>query len=304
LGGRYGVDSASAFFSSLVAPFPSVTTPTKRWDSFTPRAVIRYSLTPDSNVYLSWSQGNKVGLFNSGGLLNQTTPVSPEKVTDIEGGYKISRPSWDLEVSGFHYDYTNLQIQVIIGTESDLENAARSEMYGFDFNFRKRFLEYFSFNVGGTYTHARYTDFGCPPNPSPTLVCGATVYSSVPSGAISVLTQQNESGNQMKRTPEFSGVSGLDFDHPLYGGSFQFYVNYSYQTRTYFDVNQGANQRPYGLLNLRAAWVDPSKHFTFSVNGQNVTNQKYLNQVLELTTAFAETFGPPASVFFEVAYKY
>ena len=308
LGGRLSDDSAQSSYTAYAPPPTTLfASPKKTWGSFTPRAVVRYSLTPDSNVYVSFSEGNKAGQFNAQALNVQITPVAPEHLTDFEVGYKISKPRWDLQVSGFHYDYKNLQIQTVRENASFLESARRSEMYGFDFNGRFRLTDDLTVTGGGAYTHARYTDFRCPPGAGPTALCGALEYVPDPvvPHLIDTLTQQNVSGFQMERTPEFSGNIGLDYVHPLFGGSIELNGAYSFQTRVYFDANQGATQGAYGVLNLRVAWTDPSRRLTLSLSGQNVTNQSYISQVLEQgPLQFGQTFGEPASVFFEVGYKY
>src|SRR5581483_11332233 len=97
LGGRLSDDSAQASRTGYTTNPPvTVNAPKKTWGSFTPRAVVRYSLTPDSNAYISFSQGFKAGLYNAASLNGQLTPVAPEHLTDVEGGYKIARHDWNL----------------------------------------------------------------------------------------------------------------------------------------------------------------------------------------------------------------
>lgn len=59
------------------------------FDSFTPRVSVIYEVTPDTNVYATYSQGFKSGIFNTPG--GQATPVRPEKIKAFEVGVKSVR---------------------------------------------------------------------------------------------------------------------------------------------------------------------------------------------------------------------
>ena len=55
----------------------------KTWDSVTPRASLRYSFTPDTNVYFTYSQGFKSGGFVVASL--NKSPYDPEKARCVRG---------------------------------------------------------------------------------------------------------------------------------------------------------------------------------------------------------------------------
>ena len=72
----------------------TVTFPTLTYNKTTSRAVVRYSLDDKSNIYASFSQGFKAGLWDLGGT-NTTTPVAPETISAYEAGLQV-RLSWPL----------------------------------------------------------------------------------------------------------------------------------------------------------------------------------------------------------------
>ena len=72
------------------------------FESWTPRAVIRYQLDDNSNVYASYSKGFKSGLIS---LASPFNTVDPEKIDAYEVGYKTARDSWRLDTAAYYYDY-------------------------------------------------------------------------------------------------------------------------------------------------------------------------------------------------------
>ncbi|NWG52999.1 MAG: TonB-dependent receptor [Hydrogenophilaceae bacterium] len=296
LGGRYSIDSAGVEFTS----YPQIAngfnassglSDDENFYSFTPRAVVRYEITPSSNVYISYAQGTKSGLFNSSGYLAQQTPVQPEEINSIEAGYKIDGGSWRLEASVFDYDYQDLQVATYIGGAAFFQNASSAEIYGADIHWAADLTDAFSVDVGVAYTHARYVDF-----PDAALQVFDPVFGVV-NGTTDV------SNFEMQRTPELSGTLGLNFHTPMAGGMFEWNANYSYRSETSFDFARTLTQDGYGLLSTRLAWSDPDAKWTFALAGTNLTDEEFLVQVLPNAGGFGAVYGKPASVMFQVSYE-
>jgi len=316
-GGRYSIDLAQVEYvgyDSLVSEATPRIADEHDFYSFTPRGVIRYSITPQSNIYVSVSTGNKAGVYNLSSLPGQPAPLKPEHITDIEGGYKIQGSNWRFSTSIFHYDYKNLQVATYEGDVSFLENANAAEIYGADADLEVRFAEHFRLDVGGAYTHARYTDFS---NAALQIFCvSLTSCSPMPANAVfspgagpgsvvgTVNGTSNVDGKPMQRTPTFSGSIGLDYTNDLWGGTLDLNANYSYQSQINFDFAGTISQPGYGLLNLRAAWTTPSKKWTLSVVGRNVTNTKYFTAAEVNAGGVSVNYGEPDSFMVEVDYRF
>lgn len=295
LGARYSIDNAGVEFTSypqIANGFTAVSglSDDKDFYSFTPRAVIRYELTPSSNIYLSYAQGTKSGLFNTSGYLAQMTPVNPEDIDAIEVGYKVDGDGWRFEASAYNYDYQNLQVATYIGGAAFFQNAESAEIYGGDIHLAADLTENFSVDLGLAYTHTEYVDF-----PNAALQVFDPVF-GVLNGTTDV------SGFEMQRTPEFSGTLGLTYNAPMAGGEIEWNANYSYRSETSFDFARTLTQDGYGLLNLRVGWTDPDARWTFALSGQNVLDEEYLIQVLPNAGGFGAVYGRPASVMFQVSY--
>ena len=307
VGGRYSIDRAGERFTSYPGigsgGFGGYLSANHTFYAFTPRAILRYSLTDDSNVYFSFSEGTKAGLYNSSGFLSQQTYLQPERIMDYEGGYKIAGHGFRFEASGYYYDYSNLQVTTYTGGTAFEQNAKAAKIYGADVNFEARLFDHLSLNVGGAYTHARYTDF---PNAALQIFCSsycATPGTGVP--AIGVVNgTANVDGGVMERTPTWTGNVGLAYTAELASGSLSLNGNVSYQSQSSFDFANTLKDSAHALLNLRADWTDPSRRWTLSVIGRNVTGTTYLVQVLPNAGGFGAVYGEPASVMFQIGFKY
>jgi iron complex outermembrane receptor protein len=165
-------------------------------------------------------------------------------------------------------------------------------MWGADLQLKQRVYQDLTAGLGVAYTHARYVDFINAAfqtfDPLHGVVNGAT----------------DVSGGVMERTPSVTGNVMLDYTHTVLGGMADLNANYSYQTRASFDFPYTIVQSSYGLLTLRAAWTDPSGHWTGSVTGRNLTNSYYLTQVLPDSGGYGAVYGAPPSVTGEVDYKF
>jgi iron complex outermembrane recepter protein len=287
VGVRVGNDTVDAKIHNNGAPLVA---PSHAWGSATPRVVLRYELDPQSNVYASFSEGYKSGVFNAPG--GSTTPVDPEKINAYEVGYKTAHSRWRWDAAAYLYQYRDLQVDSYTTLGSVLANAAKSKIYGLDTSVTGQITDQFSATVSAAYTHARYTNF---PN--------AAGYTFNPvTGSTPVI--ENATGFEMQRSPAFSGNVILNYSIPFSYGKFDLSALYAYESKVYFDSIQYAYQGGYGTLNLRFDWTDPSKHWTVGLFGKNVTNKVYISQVLPDSAFFGQQYGEPAVFGVEVRAKY
>jgi iron complex outermembrane receptor protein len=268
--------------------------PNLSYNKVTTRAVVRYNLDDQSNVYASFSQGFKAGLWDLGGPTN--IPVKPETITAFETGYKYASQSFSADVAAFYYNWKNIQVSNLVEvnqqTESNLTNAADSHIYGVDGQARYEIVSGLEANLGAAYTHARYVNFTTAPgyfqcvNP---VTCGAAF------GAITI-SDVNAAGFHMPHAPDFTATLGLRYTTDLAGGKLGLSSNLYYTSKFYFDSPNQFSQAAYATLGLRADWTDPSKRFTLAVYADNVTNNHYLTQVAEGQGSIGVTYSKPVTV--------
>jgi iron complex outermembrane recepter protein len=302
-GVRYSHDEVrDAYFKIPPVPTGGIQNlPTLTNNKVTPRAVVRYVLNDYSNVYFSFSRGFKAAIYNTGG--DQTGTVQPESINAYEVGYKYAANALSFDLSSFYYDYTNLQVasyQSFPVPESVVQNAADSRIYGFEGQVQYQVTSSFSVGAGGAYTDAVYLRFNGSPTYTQCLnpaTCGANL-GFLTSGSTNLVDAP------MQRAPKYTGNITARYATPLAGGSLAFSGNLYYTSKFYFDSSHEFFQGAYPLLGLRAEWTDQAKRYTIALYGDNVTDRKYLSQVLPENTGIAATWGHPATVGGELRYHF
>ncbi|TAL01573.1 MAG: TonB-dependent receptor [Rhodospirillaceae bacterium] len=293
-GGRFSHDYKSAAFQTVSAkgvvtfgPAPN----SHAWTKFTPRATARYELAPQTDVYVSWTQGFRSGAYNASppaGL--PLTPVNPETITAYEVGFKTTRSIVRFQTAAFYYDYKDLQVSVTVpnptclpgttcGIVTILQNAPGAHIYGWENEITVTPVERMTLRAGLALLHARYLSF--------TNATGTGVNAT---NTLNVSNQvQNWTGKQLARAPDVSGNAGVDYEVPMSYGSLLLTANVNF-TSGYAISNpslygplapaglQGAQrfrQESYALLSAQVTWTDPSNHYAVTIYGNNLTNKNY-----------------------------
>jgi iron complex outermembrane receptor protein len=296
-GARVGLEGNDGFWRCLGptptnAFCPGSANLNHTWRNFSPRAVIRYALTPDSNVYASITRGYKAGLINVSGF--QEDPIGAERITSYEVGYKLAANNTRFSASGFYYDYKGLQSEFYTETTNVITNAASSEIYGGEASITQN-IGNFSTTVGVAYTHAIYLDY--PGAPSSTFDFATGTVSTTP---------VNASGKTLLAAPRWSGNIGATYTIPaaVFEGDVALNANLYFTSRNYFDATDVHYQNSYQLLNLRATWTSEDERYSLALWGNNVTGTQYLNQAGGFGYATGVTYGAPPTYGATFGFKF
>jgi len=319
-GVRYSHDSVKGAYYDLptgvgvVTPVPVPSISSNHW---TPRAVLRYKPDDQSSIYASFTRGYKAALIDVGGScqnpVNFPTPqnptgagyicndVRPESINSYEVGYKFDNRRISFEVSGFYYDYKNLQVSEYLAGRANIINAATSKIYGIDGQASFRVSDQFEVNAGGAWTHARYKHFENAPiyTRCPTYDgCGGGTSFYLPPGVML-------DNVTMQRAPSFTGTVGAKYTTELSGGNLALTSNLYYSSKFYFGPS-GIQfpQKGYALLSLRGQWTDPSDRFTIAVFGDNVTNTHYKTEVQYSSFGIGTNWAKPVTFGVELGFKF
>ena len=127
--------------------------------ALTGRAVLDWEITPNNLLYASYSRGYKAGGFNpplsaaDAGITVPTT-FQPEFVNAFEIGSKNSFGNGQLQLNltGFFYDYKDLQLSSIIARTSVDENVS-AHVYGVEAEAVMRPIRQFTVNISASYLH-------------------------------------------------------------------------------------------------------------------------------------------------------
>jgi iron complex outermembrane receptor protein len=280
-------------------PNQEIKVPSINSTKITPRAVLRYKLTDDSNVYASYTEGYKAAILDVGGSCQDAFDhfkcinVQPEDVHAYEVGYKFDDHRISNELAAFLYNYKNLQVsEFLTGAQAYIVNAAQSRIYGLEDDFRYSMNEHFQVNAGFAWTHARYLQFGGSLNPQGQVI-GAPVYATCPFPVPQPLQSACTPGTyayvppgtvlsdvHMQHSPDYTATLGprVSTGQTAFG-EFAFSSNLYYTSRIYFSPSGTQFQQPaYATLDVRGQW-NPDKNYYVAVYGVNVANNRYRNQV-------------------------
>ncbi len=260
----------------------------------TPRVVLRYTPTDSSSIYASYNQGYKAGIINVGGGGQVGLDVDPEEVDAYEVGYKYAGERTTFDAAAYYYDYTDLQVAYYDGPKSIIENAGGSTIYGLDLQARFALTDSLNINVGGAYVNAEYDDFE---NSQVWNQCFVdTFLCPVEYAGVFLSATAAADGNEMQRSPEFTGNIGFDYSTGLAGGTLGLSGTWYYTSDFYFDSSELYQQDAYDLLSLRADWTNTSDRYTLSLYGDNLTDSEYRTQVLPQAYGALSMWGVPATI--------
>ncbi|MFW2829195.1 TonB-dependent receptor [Sphingomonas sp. ID0503] len=294
-GGRYSWDNPQLKFNLFPAAF--IDEGDVKFHNFSPRGVIRYELTPQSNVYASFTKGYKSGTLPGSSF--SLVPVKPEKIDAWEVGYKISNRAIRFNIAAYYYDYKDIQVTAYGAAGASItRNAAAARIYGLDGDLTFQLTPDFDVTLSGAYTNAKFKSFpdaiGFQQDLNPAnATYGQFLAINIPADDFPV-----------QRSPKFAGSIGANYHVDVAGGKLALNGNLFYTSRFYFDSVKQLPQKEYALLNLRATWTDPSDHYDFSIFGTNVTSTKYRVQNFTDTFASRQVWGEPAVYGAQVTVRY
>ncbi len=162
-GARYDADPATACPAGAtlgqlgsIAGCEAYQVRTVKFGEFTGRAVLNYKISDDSMIYVSYSRG-----YKSGGINPPLSPVfavtdtfKPEFVNAFEIGSKntFANGKIMLNITGFYYDYKDLQLSRIVARTSVNDNVS-AKIYGLEAEAVLRPTDELTINMNASYLH-------------------------------------------------------------------------------------------------------------------------------------------------------
>jgi len=263
-GGRYSAEKRyhdGAFQGADNSVPPVIVVQDKSWGDFTPKLGVEYDLSDQMLLFVSYTEGFKSGSFNIGENNddgNGNHFYDPEFITAYEVGLKGSTYDDRLRFSltGFYYDYEDLQLNKVIGISTRTVNAATAKNKGIEFEIQSFVGENFLLQADLSYLDAEFTEFD----------------------AINPLTGLSEdlSGNKLPGSMEWTANLGFEWTIPVkIEGSLILNVHANYVSDRYFSefndpvIGQDAVTRYNSSLN----YSDPAGRYTLSLWGKNLSNE-------------------------------
>ncbi|WP_174278363.1 TonB-dependent receptor [Sphingomonas bacterium] len=277
--------------------------------AFTPKFGLDYQATDSILLYASITRGYKSGGFN----FSSATPVGaafdPEQLWSYEGGIKSE---WldhrlRLNLTGFHYDYTNLQVQNLLGPgNQNIANAASAKVNGVEFEFVAKPARAFQFAGNASYLDATYQSY-----PRAALPAGYFNFVPVARRSCTSLAPPvcftDASGNHLSSAPRFSGLLAADYTPEV--GAFRFgaHLDFAFRSRTYYDASNNlfSSQPALGLFNANLSLGPPGETaWRLELFAKNLTDRKYYQVISGSGQVPGGIIGDPRTYGARIGYRF
>lgn len=289
LGGRYtdetktvsGTRAFLANFGPVTVPFvplgtpylPAGRNPKLKYTNFSYRIALDHKLTPDIMAYLSYNTGFKSGGYN---LSEPSNPAyRPEKLKALEAGLKMELfdRKVRLNLSAFHYDYSDIQVNNFIGTSQFVTNGPKAKIDGVEAEFDARIADGLTISGSAAYTDDRFTNYPL-----------ADYYSLRPGGCDTSFANNNivckgdAKGNKLPGTPTFTASFGFNYETAIGDGMIGLNGNLFHSSGFYGTTDNDGRlfQADHQILNA-SIYFEPSEDGPrFTLWGKNLLDKKYV----------------------------
>jgi iron complex outermembrane receptor protein len=220
--------------------------------------------------YVSLTRGFKTGGFN---ILN---PANPPYKTEQLDAYEVGLKTefFDrhlrLNMAGFYYDYSNLQVQQFVNGAQLTVNGAKAKLYGLDVDFEAILARGLSVRGGFVLLHNEFTSF---PN--------ALIFTQLPGGGVSS-APGDASGHRLPNAQDFSGSISLNYDTDVSFGRLNFNATESHNGAFVFEADNFLRQRAYDIVNASANWTSLHNRFGVSLFVKNLFNAEVLTHATSI----------------------
>ncbi len=228
------------------------------------RLALSHKLEDDTLLYASYNRGFKSGGFNLATLSNPG--YLPEELDAYEVGLKTSLLSDDLQLnlSGFYYDYSNLQVATFVGITQVVTNGAAAELYGLDVDFQARVSDQFRLSGALEIMHTEFSEYE-----------NAVISEPNPNGGV-ILGAGSAAGNRIPLAQEFVGTLAADYNIPVAGSDVNFNLTATYNGDYYFEPDNYLRQDDYVQLNASVDILLPDNRTSIILGGTNLLDEEVI----------------------------
>lgn len=280
-GGRWSTEKRDQVGSFTFTSFAN-TSGKDKWSDFTPKLGIEFDVGPTTMLYASYTEGFKSGTYNIG----QVNPViNPETIKAYEAGFKTQLFDNVLEMTGayFHYKYTDLQVNKVIGIATVTTNAASAKVDGFELAATLRPVKGLRLDGTFNYLDSRFSDFFStnPLYPTGPTDAGYPIWLAANPGAKTPVfggvggVEQNLKGYQLPGAPKYSFTAGAQYDYDFAnGGTLTLRGDLSWASRVHFSEFNDNNLSQESVTKVNALIrYDSGSFWNVSLWGKNLTNE-------------------------------
>ena len=257
------------------------------------RAALDHRFSDNVLGYVSFNTGIKSGGFNTVSPANPG--YLPEKLKAYEAGLKteLLDRRLRLNLAGFYYDYTNLQVIQFVGLTQTVVNGPSARLYGLDADFDAEIAQGLRVSGGFEIEHATFTSYP------------GAVFSTPRPGGGAVIFPGDATGDRLPLAQKFTATTAIDYHRDLARGALDFNVTGNYNGSYFFEADNFLRQPAYVILNTSLKYTTPGGKLSFTVFGKNLFNERVITQVSTQSLGYPATYGnAPRTYGVGASYKF
>ena len=319
-GVRYTDDKVNSLVTNFFGAFGSTPLSTKTTKT-TGKVSVEWDLSPDNMVYASWTRGFKPGGTNLTFGTFVPATYKDESIDAYEFGVKnrFMDDRIQLNVSGFFYNYRNLQFQNTDPAvfNGGVDNIPNSKVHGIEGELTVLLTDNLRLDANFAYLKTKITsdflalDSVAANNAQNVLLgMGFSLFGPEVFAARSAAIK-NIKGNALPKTPEFATNINLTYDIDVQDiGVMTAHVQYTYRdgfSYRVFNNNATDQVKSYDLINLDLSWKPNNQawHLDFIVT--NIEDDAAVNS--RFTDAFgtgstSDELVPPRQFIVRAGYRF
>jgi iron complex outermembrane recepter protein len=285
-----------------------------RFAKLTYRAMIDQKLNEDSLLYASYSRGFRSGEYSStspteivNGAFALAPPVKPEVLDAYEIGSKneLFDHRLRLNVSAFHYNYSDLQVTSIQNVSEITLNAAKARMDGLDLDWNVVATQRLSFGGGLSFLRAKFVSFPSGPlNVRNPASCTPVPMTTGPVTGGDSVCSANLAGYTVPHAPKFVASANAVYTIPTSSGDYAASLAIYHNSGFGWELDERLKQPSYQLLNAQLTWMSSNGKFEAKFYARNLLNDYYYSFLSEgsledwFMPAMPRNYGGSVSVHF------
>jgi iron complex outermembrane recepter protein len=268
------------------------------FNNFSPKVGVQIHPSDDVMIYGSWSKGYKTGGWTTRYSTPQTfvSSFNPEKATTYELGLKSTLLDRHLQVNAalFLTDYNGIQLNYQVGGSPTIANVGDGKIKGAELEVVAQPVRGLTLNLAVGYTDAYYTRL----DPAVAVTSGP---SALQAGALV--------GSVLPKTPKWKLNFSPKYEFELgNGGRVTLLGDYTYISAQTNNVERTLvlNRPGVSILNASISYRDPGDHYTLTVGGTNLTNERYVTSgsAIPAFGAIIGSYNRPVEWYARLGFKF
>ena len=245
------------------------------------RISLDHEFTSDIMGYASYNRGAKSGNITVGSLAWDNIPYRPERLDAYEVGLKteLFDRAMRFNISGFYYDFKDIQFQKIVQGASFIFNGGSAKSYGVEFDLETRPIENLTLTATGGWLKTKIGSFDDAPNTCRDNTTGQNdnggFFCNGPNGLPDPgnLIPFDAKGNKLPSAPKWTASAGFVYDIPTAeSGTFSLTGNVYYNDGFFFELDNRLGVKSFTYVNASISWTDASDTLNVALWGKNLTN--------------------------------